>query len=106
MKGYPSFMNTREDYEYARTNFPKDKWLPDFQNLFSTMKSWYFVSSLKKKTDGYEDETHKIIEIPDSNNSISYAQYELRVNPDCKLFRIGYTEKEIKAILESAGVVV
>ena len=101
MKGYPNFLNTKEDYEYARAYFPKEKWVKDFKHLLSTMSHWYFVSKLNKKSDGYEDETHKIVEIPDSDNKISYAQYELRVNPECKLFKLGYTEKEVRAIIDT-----
>jgi len=103
VKGYPSFLNSREDYDYVRTNFPKEVWLKDFQHLLEIMGGWYFVSELKKKSDGYEDSTHKIIEIPSHDDRITYAQYEFRINPECKLFRIGYTENEVKSIIESAG---
>ena len=31
MRGYPKHLNTRADYEYVRTHFPKEMWKEDFE---------------------------------------------------------------------------
>jgi hypothetical protein len=76
MVGFPSHLNTKEDYEYIRAHFDKAAWGPCFQRLLDTTKDWFFVSDLADR-----------------------AQYELRTNPTCELIRLGYTEDEVKAIL-------
>lgn len=103
MKGYPSELNSKEDYEYVRHNFKKEEWLPDFQALLDSYRDWFFVKDLKTKDEGITDDTHKIVESQDTENPdvIKYAQYELRENPMAKIFRIGYTVSEVEAIINS-----
>lgn len=103
MRGYPKFLNTKEDYEYVRKNFPKEQWEQDFKALLDTQREWFFVKELAEGEIGLSDDTHKIevehSEMSNDSKSHSY-QYELRYNPQCLMARIGYTEEEVKAILE------
>ena len=93
MVGYPKNLNTKEDYEYVRNNFPKNEWKKDFKALLDEEKDWFNVG----ETDsGIIDDTHKVIK--DEQTKKAY-QYELQVNPNCKMYRIGYTREEVEKAL-------
>lgn len=98
MRGYPKTLASREDYEYVAANFPPELWRPDWQNLLDTMCDWFFDRELADKSEGIEDATHKIeqSENETGTGTVRYVQYVWRVNPTCKLFRIGFTETEVR----------
>lgn len=91
MVGFPENLNTKEDYEYIRKNFPKEQWQPAFQNLLDTMHAWFNVGEITG--DGLTDDTHKIA--VDEQHNVRY-QYEYKADTNCKLLRLGYTEDEVK----------
>ena len=93
MVGYPKFLNTKEDYEYVRNNFPKNEWEKDFKALLDGEKDWFNVG---ETDNGIIDDTHKVIK--DEQTGKTY-QYELQVNPNCKMHRIGYTREEVEKAL-------
>ena len=99
MKGYPKYLNTKEDYLYVIKNFPKEVWRDDVQGLLDTMREWMNVKYLDNPSDGKVDDLHKVVEIATEDGSIKYIQCVLRVNPRCKLYRLGFTEKQIKSFL-------
>lgn len=99
MRGYPKILSSKEDYYYIIENFDESLWKVELQNLLDTMKDWFFEKNLKDKSDGIVDETHKIEESGEEDN-IQYMQYVLRENPDCKLFRLGFTVEEVKNLLQ------
>ncbi len=95
MKGYPKHLNSKEDYEYARKNFPKEKWEKSFRSLLDTRSDWFNIG--EAEGEGVTDDTHKAVE--DKETGRKY-QFELRENPDCMLNRIGYTAEEVENILK------
>ena len=99
MKGYPKFLSSKADYEYVRNHFSKEEWLPDFQGLLDSSRDWFFVSELSSETEGVEDDTHKVVKDEQQNK---IYQYELQLNPTCKLLRLGFTEDEVKNIIKNA----
>lgn len=105
MKGFPKHLNTREDYEYVKENFPKDQWLPCFEALLENTENWFFEKNLASKAEGVEDATHKIVETTNSTEEgaePTYAQYVLKTDENAKIFRIGYTVAEVQAIIAAA----
>lgn len=101
MKGYPSSLNTKEDYLYVRANFPREQWLPDFQHLLDSRKDWFFVSHLPDKESGVTDDTHKVVESQDmDSDTVTYDQYELRDNPTAKIYRLGFTVEEVEELMK------
>lgn len=101
MKGLPKTLNSKQDYLYARDNLPADYWRPEFQHLLDSRFCWYFVENLPIGKEGINDDTHKVVEnhgIGEQEETI-YAQYELRENPNAKIFRIGFTVAEVEEIL-------
>lgn len=101
MRGYPKTLASREDYEYVAANFPPEQWKPDWQALLDSMCDWFYVRELADKSEGTIDATHKIEQGEDETGATTYTQYEWRVNPTCKLFRIGFTEAEVREKLEA-----
>lgn len=99
MKGYPKALNTKQDYEYVKNNFPKYMWATAFQNLLDTMNEWYFVKQLLENEQGIEDDTHKVESQELEDGTIIRTQFEFRFNPDCKLIELGYTPDEVKSFL-------
>lgn len=94
MQGYPKHLNCKEDYEYVRANFPREKWEKSFQSLLNTQYAWFNTGAVEG--DGVTDDTHKVVK--DEETGKQY-QFEYRLNPDCTMNRIGYTEEEIRQIL-------
>ena len=41
MVGYPKYLNTKDDYEFVRKNFPKDMWQSAFESLLDTRRDWF-----------------------------------------------------------------
>lgn len=101
MVGFPKHLNTKEDYEYVRANFPKAEWEGHFQALLDNMNDWFFDRYLEDGETGVTDSTHKIIEEQSTTEgeTAKRAQYIYRYNPTCTLASIGYTEAEVRAIL-------
>ena len=56
-------------------------------------KDWFNVG---ETDNGIIDDTHKVIK--DEQAGKTY-QYELQVNPSCKMHRIGYTREEVEKAL-------
>lgn len=96
MVGYPKMLNSKEDYEFVRKNFPKDEWRQDFQNLLDTEKAWFNMGKIPEGSSGTVDDTHRIV--TDEQTGEKY-QYEYKEDPDSPLHRSGYTEEEVKKIL-------
>jgi hypothetical protein len=94
MKGYPKHLNTKQDYEYVRKNFPKRKWEKDFKALLESEKAWQMTKELDSKEVGLEDKTHKVVESEDIR-----TQMELKDDPNSKMRRLGYTREDIEKIL-------
>lgn len=100
MNGYPKTLNSREDYEYVRANFPKSEWEQDYQDLLNTVHEWYNMGEVEG--EGVTDETHRVEEEQrEDSETIIRTQWEYRKNPDAKIFRLGFTEDEVKEILET-----
>lgn len=97
MRGYPKFLNSKTDYDYVRENFPREQWLPDFQALLTSAYDWFFEKMLDSEADGVTDDTHKVVVDEEQK---TYAQYVFQLNPMCKMLRLGFTEDEVRAIVE------
>ena len=107
MRGFPKNLNTKEDYEYILANFVdtadnKAKVIAEFEALTDSVKGWFFDKNLPNKDAGINDELHKVVEntdMGDKDAAPTYAQYVLRDNQKAKIFDLGYTVNEVKAII-------
>lgn len=101
MKGIPKHLNTKFDYEYIRKNFPKEQYIPFFEELLKSRTAWFFVKELQDGEIGLSDDTHKIeiqLGMNEGEKSKRY-QYELRENPNSLLNSVGYTVEEVQEII-------
>lgn len=101
MKGYPHHLNTKADYLFVHENFPREKWLPDFQALLDSRQDWFFEKHLESKGEGIEDETHKIVEFQENEEApVTYDQYVLREYEGALIFRLGFTVEEVEELIK------
>ena len=109
MKGYPKNLNTKFDYLYVKENFKRELCEKDFQNLLDTRMGWFFVKNLDSQEEGLNDSTHNVVENESEEldkegkpiKKVTYSQFELKENPQCKLNLIGFTVDEVLKILNS-----
>lgn len=101
MIGYPKTLNTKEDYEFVRQNFPKEEWKEDFEDLLATVNEWFNLGKLEEGDAGITDDTHKVVESEQDDGAVTERyQYEYKENPNARIYQLGYTVDEVKAILE------
>ena len=102
MVGFPKKLNSKFDYEFVRKNFPREQWQPIFQSLLDERLQWYNVGMIDSPDKGITDDTHKVIEsINPNSQQPEYYQYELREDPNCQLYRLGFTVEEVINILNT-----
>lgn len=104
MRGIPTVLNTREDYEYLKENFDKDVWVPKFQELFDTSFMWVFERDLQPNEPDLVDDNVRKMQVsvdPESGKTVR-SIYLFRPNNNCKLLQIGYTREEVENIIASA----
>lgn len=101
MKGFPKWLNSKEDYLYVKDNFLREQWADKFQTLLDERLAWFNIGELAASEEGVTDDTHKVVEIETMGEETKKRyQYELKENPDCMLYRLGFTVDEIQAILD------
>lgn len=99
MRGYPKNLNTREDYEFVKKEFPDSLWKQSFRDLLDNVNEWFYVGEIKNGS-GLEDATHKVVELKKEDGSSYKVQYALKENKNCKLFKLGYTIDEVEELLK------
>lgn len=99
MKGLPKTLNSKQDYLYLKENTEKTYYTPLFQALLDSRFNWFFEKPLENKSDGTEDETHKIVENT-MGETPTFSQYVLQENKAAKIYKLGFTVKEIEKILK------
>ena len=94
MIGDPKLLATRHDYEFVKQNF--SNWKEYWQELYDSRMIW---ANMELVGEGIEDETHRLIHSQDEQGNPITIQQELQVDPNCKLFRIGFTEVGVTTAL-------
>ena len=94
MRGPAKHLATKFDYNYVKDNF--DNWKDYWQELYDSRFMWSDCALIGA---GIEDATHRLIESQDEQGNPITIQQELQVDPNAKLFRIGFTEGEVAAAI-------
>lgn len=108
MVGFPKVLNSKEDYYYVKEHFDKSLWLPAWEYLLNESKDWFFDKYLSSEEEATNDSTHTHYLTESQNDGTpvdadkKYTQLVYRTNETAKLFRIGFTEEEVKNVIESA----
>ena len=99
MVGFPKFLNTKEDYEFVRANFPKEQWESDFKALLNERYEWFNLGEIEG--EGVTDDTHKVVEDKRDDETVVRYQYEYKENENARIYRLGYTVEEVENILNA-----
>ena len=101
MQGYPQWLNTKEDYEYVKTNFPPEQWQPSWQALLDNLNAWLPTGPLSDPSQGVTDDTHQVVNWGGNGSPDQWMQLELMQDPNCRLFQLGFTVEEVENALSS-----
>lgn len=101
MKGFPKHLNTRYDVEYCFEHYPAETKAFLTQKL-AEVKQWLVTGKLAEGDVGKTDKTHKVVEVKDKETDkvTERYQYEYKDDPNCKLFKLGFTVKEAEKLLK------
>jgi hypothetical protein len=120
MKGFPKYFNIKQDVFNALAVYPEEtkaylqkllderfNWLPaktEKQDFYIDGKAMSF-NSAKKMSKGeiaVIDDTHREVEIKDDRTKEVTERYqeEYKEDPNCKLFRLGFTVKEVQELIK------
>lgn len=100
MRGYPKHLNTKADYLYVIEQFPKEDWKKDLQDLIDSSKDWITTGEVESVAKGKTDKTHRVLEETDEESKTTkYLQQELQEIPTAKIFKLGFTIKEVQSYL-------
>lgn len=92
--GKTKYLNSRYDYLYVKEHY--DNWKEYWQELYDSRMIW---ANVELFGDGIEDNTHRLIQSQDEQENPLTIQQVLQVDPNAKLFRIGFTESEVEEAL-------
>lgn len=100
MKGFPKHLNTRYDVEYCLEHYPVETKAFLTQKL-TEVKQWQVTGKLKDGDIGKTTKTLKVVEVQDTitKEVKERYQHEYKDDPDCELFKLGFTVKEVEDIL-------
>lgn len=107
MIGFPKYLSTKRDYINILNDF-SDTYSNEvknaFQILYDSKTREFILTELEHPETGLTDDTHRVISSIDSDSGINitkYYQLETRLDPNCKLFKIGFTLEEVEHILSN-----
>ena len=125
MKGFPKYFNIKQDVLNTLAVYPKEtkdylknliderfNWLPTEivkQDFVSDGKAASFDSA-KKLTKGDKetiDATHRVTELKDDKTQEITERYqeEYKEDPNCKLFRLGFTVEEAQTLIKVEPII-
>jgi len=98
MINFPKHFNTRHDVEVCLDLYP-EKTKSFLSVLLDEVSKWIIDRKLKDGESGIEDSTHKVQSIEE--DGIIKERYQLiyKEDPNCELFRLGFTQDEAKAMV-------
>jgi hypothetical protein len=98
MRGNPKHLNTKFDYEYIK-NQNLSGWQQQYQALLDNRLNWFKTADLAPEDAGVTDATNRVRTETDLDGTTIKYQQELQEDPNCKLFRLGFTQSEVEAVL-------
>lgn len=100
MRGFPKFLNSKEDYLYIKSEFSESEWKPEFQKLLDTTHGWFFDHYVEDGETIVETDKLKVIEPQEIDQDQRKSVYVYKLNPDCKLLKLGFTIEECENYLK------
>ena len=102
MRNSPKHWNTKKDVLVALDMAPAQT-KSYLQTFVDNIEKWMTVKKLDEGESGIEDDTHKIKEIKDEETGEVVERYQLewKEDPNCKLYRLGFTKQEALDIINA-----
>ena len=97
MRGFPKHLNTKQDFINLMRSHPEET-RKELKKLLSNRMVWFTKETLDSEKDGVENETMRVIAVEDEGG-MTILQQELREDPNARLFRLGFTVKEIESMM-------
>lgn len=94
MQGFPTYLNTKQDYLNCLQDFPQET-KKGLQLLLDTRFNWTQTGVLLSADAGLTDETHKVMSSEDE-----HFQFELVEDVNARMFQLGFSVKEIEGLLK------
>lgn len=100
MKGFPKHFNSKKDIIFCL-----DKWPEQVKNYLQTLldnrHSWLIDYKMNLTETGIEDDTHTVREIYDDKTEELTEKYQMiyKEDPNCKLFRLGFTVQQAQNLI-------
>lgn len=103
MRGYPKRFNTKKDVDVA-LSIDAEKTKEKLQKMLDERWQWVITGQLAENDAGVEDSTHKVVTLYEDDGTTfkEKYQYELKEDPQCALFKLGYTVQEAEDIVGGA----
>jgi len=100
MRGFPKHLNTRYDVDYCLEHYPEEA-KAFLAKKLTEVKKWQVTGKLKDGETGKTSHSHKVVEVKDQVTKEVKERYqqEYKDDPNCELFKLGFTVKEAEDIL-------
>lgn len=96
MKGFPKFINSKQDVINLLPEYPSET-KQFLQGLLDSKDNWFFVADIAEN-EGINDATHKVVENT-KDDVTTYAKYELKEDEKAYIFKLGFTVDEVKELI-------
>lgn len=93
MRGFPKYLNTKQDYLNCLKDYPQETKVK-LQDLLDTRFVWQDTAIIE--IGGIMDETHRVIDTEDGEK----IQQEYVEDERAELFRLGFTVKEVEELVK------
>lgn len=91
MRGFPKYLNTKQDYLNCMTDYPAET-KAALQELLNNRFIWQTTAIIED--EGLTDDTHRVVDYGDEKE-----QQELIEDDTATIFRLGFTVKEVEEML-------
>jgi hypothetical protein len=98
MRGFPSAFATKQDYLNGISLYPEQT-RDELRRLLADRFMWAESGVLADGEDGVTDSTHCVSSREGKDGGEVRIQMERREDPNARLFRLGFTVKELEKLL-------
>lgn len=91
MRGFPKYLNTKQDYLNCMTDYPTET-KAALQELLNNRFIWQTTAIIED--EGLTDDTHRVVDYGEGKE-----QQELIEDDTATIFRLGFTVKEVEEML-------
>ena len=100
MKGFPKYFNTKQDVLNVIEEYPLET-KAFVKKCLDERKGWITTGKIADGVAGIADDTHRVAECKDDASGLVTERYqeEFMDDPNCKLFRLGFTVEEVEELI-------